>query len=77
VVASRCEWGPEEILADGRYGLLYPPGDVVALAAQIRAVLDGAAARASLPEAASRRADEFAQEAILPDLERRLASLLA
>lgn len=77
VVASRCEWGPEEILADGRYGLLYPPGDVVALAAQMRAVLDGAAARASLPEAASRRADEFAQEAILPDLERRLASLLA
>jgi glycosyltransferase involved in cell wall biosynthesis len=76
VVASRCEWGPEEILGEGRYGLLYPPGDVAALAAHMRAVLDGSAATAVLTEAASKRAEEFSQEAILPELERRITGLL-
>ena len=35
VIASNCESGPREILADGQYGRLVPPGDSAALAGAI------------------------------------------
>ena len=76
VIASRCEWGPEEILARGRYGLLYEPGDVEALTRQLRTALDEPAITSSLTRAASRRAEEFSQDAILPEFERHVAALL-
>jgi glycosyltransferase involved in cell wall biosynthesis len=77
VIASRCEWGPEEILDHGRYGLLYDPGDVDALARQLRTVLDEPTAAHSLTRAASGRAEEFSQDALLPEFERHVAALLA
>jgi glycosyltransferase involved in cell wall biosynthesis len=76
VIASRCEWGPEEILDGGRYGLLYDPGDVDALTRHLRAVLDGPEEAASRTRAASERAEEFSQERLLPELERHLAELV-
>ena len=76
VIASRCEWGPEEILDHGRYGLLYEPGDVDALTRQLRAVLDAPTAANDLTRAASRRAEEFSQEALLPEFERHVVALL-
>jgi glycosyltransferase involved in cell wall biosynthesis len=39
VVATDCPSGPAEILADGRWGRLVPPGDPEAMAAAIRATL--------------------------------------
>ncbi|MBA3312282.1 MAG: glycosyltransferase [Planctomycetota bacterium] len=36
VIASDCESGPREVLADGRFGTLVPVGDPVSLAAAIR-----------------------------------------
>lgn len=77
VIASRCEWGPEEILGAGRYGLLYEPGDIEGLARQLRAVLDGQAVADGLTQAASKRAEEFSQERLLPELERHLAELVS
>jgi glycosyltransferase involved in cell wall biosynthesis len=77
VVASRCEWGPEEILENGRHGLLYDPGDVEQLTAQLRAVLVDPAAVAARVASATRRAEEFSQGVVLPGLERRIATLLA
>jgi glycosyltransferase involved in cell wall biosynthesis len=76
VIASRCEWGPEEILDRGRYGLLYNPGDVEALTQHLRTVLDEPIVASGLTSAASRRAEEFSQEAILPEFERHVAALL-
>jgi glycosyltransferase involved in cell wall biosynthesis len=76
VIASRCEWGPEEILDRGRYGLLYNPGDVEALTQHLRTVLDEPVVASRLTRAASRRAEEFSQDALLPELERHVAALL-
>ncbi|MGH7365181.1 MAG: glycosyltransferase [Candidatus Rokuibacteriota bacterium] len=76
VIASRCEWGPEEILDRGQYGLLYDPGDVEGLTRKLRTVLDEPAVASSLISAASRRAEEFSQDALLPEFERHLAALL-
>lgn len=45
VVSTDCEAGPREILGDGRYGALTPPGDLDALAAAIGASLDAPLAR--------------------------------
>ncbi len=76
VIASRCEWGPEEILDRGRYGLLYEPGDVDGLTRQLRTVLDEPDVAARLTHAAARRAQDFAQERLLPELEQHLAGLV-
>jgi len=76
VIASRCEWGPEEILDRGRYGLLYDPGDVEALTQHLRTVLDEPTVASRLASAACRRAEEFSQDAILPEFERHVAALL-
>jgi glycosyltransferase involved in cell wall biosynthesis len=76
VIASRCEWGPEEILDHGRYGLLYDPGDVDALTRQLRTVLDDPTAADRVTRVAARRAEEFSQDALLPELERHVAALL-
>ena len=40
VVSTRCPFGPDEILQNGRYGLLVPVGDAAALAAAIGRQLD-------------------------------------
>jgi glycosyltransferase involved in cell wall biosynthesis len=76
VIASRCEWGPEEILDRGKYGLLYEPGDVDGLARNLKTVLDAPREESFLTTAALRRAEEFSHDAVLPALERQIAGLL-
>jgi hypothetical protein len=76
VIASRCEWGPEEILENGEDGLLFDPGDVGTLAQHIRTVLDSPSVGSRLLQAASRRAEEFAEEIVMPEMERRIEALL-
>jgi glycosyltransferase involved in cell wall biosynthesis len=73
VIASRCEWGPEEILDHGRYGLLYDPGDIEGLTRQLRVVLEEPGLAADLAKAAHGRADEFSQASVLPALEQQLS----
>jgi glycosyltransferase involved in cell wall biosynthesis len=43
VISTRCPSGPEEILAQGKWGRLTPVGDARAMAAAIEATLDDAA----------------------------------
>lgn len=52
VVSTDCPSGPAEILADGRYGRLVPPGDDAALAAAIEATLHAPPAAETLRERA-------------------------
>lgn len=47
VVATDCPVGPREILDDGRFGRLVPPGDLSAMTAAIDASLDGGRAAPS------------------------------
>jgi glycosyltransferase involved in cell wall biosynthesis len=76
VIASRCEWGPEEILEHGENGLLFDPGDVGTLARHIRTVLDSPAVVDRLSVAASRRAEQFGEDIVMPEIERQIEVLL-
>jgi glycosyltransferase involved in cell wall biosynthesis len=76
VIASRCEWGPEEILENGEDGLLFDPGDVDTLAQHIRTVLESPSVGSRLVQAATRRAEEFAEEIVMPKMERQIQALL-
>jgi glycosyltransferase involved in cell wall biosynthesis len=75
VIASRCEWGPDEILDDGRYGLLYEPGDVQTLTEHLRTVLGDSSVAWQLAASALRRVETFAEERVLPELEAYVAQL--
>lgn len=54
--------GPKEIVTDGVDGLLYPPGDVDALADALRRLRDDPALRERLAENGQRRAAAFSPE---------------
>lgn len=62
VVATDCESGPREILADGRHGRLVEVGNAEAMADAIVVVLEEGAR----PDALRARARDFAPEVVLP-----------
>jgi glycosyltransferase involved in cell wall biosynthesis len=63
VVASRGG-GPDELIRDKVDGLLYPPGDVPALAKIFRQLADEPELRAQLARAAERRARDYSPESV-------------
>jgi glycosyltransferase involved in cell wall biosynthesis len=65
VVATDCPYGPREILADGRYGLLVPVGDADALARAITQVMAASPDRAALRARAAMHTVERAADALL------------
>jgi glycosyltransferase involved in cell wall biosynthesis len=69
-VATRCDFGPDEVVADGETGVLVPTGDPEALTAAVAALLGDPERRRRMGEAAARRARElFGLERVLPHWE--------
>jgi glycosyltransferase involved in cell wall biosynthesis len=69
VITSRCPWGPEEVVDQGKYGLLYDVGNVEQLVDRLRALLEADALRGRLIAAGRTRCEDFDQERVLPALE--------
>ena len=77
VVATDCPYGPREVLADGRYGLLVAPGDESALAEAILFLLRNPDERRRLGTQAQERAEDFSVQKIVPSYESLFWSLIA
>lgn len=76
-VASRI-YGVTDAMADGDTGLLFPPGDVTALAGALSLLIDDDALRWRMGESARVRALEcFASEKITAELMERYRNLMA
>lgn len=65
-VAYACPSGPEEVIDDGRNGVLVPPEDVAALAQALDQAMKDEAWRASAREHALQVAGQFDLRAIMP-----------
>lgn len=73
VVATDCESGPREILADGKFGVLAPVGDEDRLAMGVTQLLDAPPSSAML----QRRAADFAPDVVLDTYEQFIEEQLA
>ena len=69
VVSTDCPYGPREILSDGKYGLLVPIDDEVALAQALAELLDHPEKRAALAQSGRLRALDFSIEKIIRQYE--------
>jgi len=67
-VVAATPGGPDEIVEDGVSGLLYPSGDVGALADRLRRIARDPALRARLGEAGRRSAERFQPTVVGPAL---------
>jgi glycosyltransferase involved in cell wall biosynthesis len=76
LVASRTG-GLADVVVDGASGVLVPPGDPAALAAALRGLLADPARRARLGTEARRRAADFDEDAIVPQIEAAYAAAIA
>ena len=75
VIASAIGALPE-LVAEGRTGLLVPPGDSVRLRQQIELLLRDAALRDRLGRGAMRRALDFQSSAVVPQIEQAYVDVL-
>jgi glycosyltransferase involved in cell wall biosynthesis len=69
VIATDCPYGPAEILREGEYGILVPPGDEQALSKAILYLLQNPIALEIMSEKAKKRAEYFSIDHIIPHYE--------
>jgi glycosyltransferase involved in cell wall biosynthesis len=78
VVATRCPFGPDEIVEDGVTGLLVPVGDVEALAGAVAALARDPERRLRMAAAGRARARErFGADAVIPRWEAAIEQVVA
>jgi glycosyltransferase involved in cell wall biosynthesis len=75
-VAMDCPAGPREILDGGRYGLLVPDGDEVAMTEALGRLLRDANLRAHYAELGKERAKHYSAERIVPQWEALFEQIL-
>ena len=66
IVSFDCDFGPSEILKDGKYGLLVPEGNIKGLAEAMTRVLDDDVFRERLKAGSRERAKAFSADKIAP-----------
>jgi glycosyltransferase involved in cell wall biosynthesis len=59
VISSDCKYGPNEILQNGKYGILYPPEDITALREAIKYIHKEKNIRINFSETGYKRAKDF------------------
>jgi glycosyltransferase involved in cell wall biosynthesis len=77
VVATDCPYGPREILADGKYGVLVPTGDEEAMAEAILALLRDTDACRRFAAEGKKRAEDFSAENVVAHYEQLFQDLIA
>jgi len=75
-VAMDCPAGPREILDGGRYGLLVPDGDEVAMTEALGRLLRDANLRADYADLGKERAKQYSAERIVPQWEALFEQIL-
>lgn len=76
VVATRCPHGPEELLQEGKAGLLVPMDDAKAMADAMQSLLESPERRAEFASAGRQRLVDFSAERILPQWEALISELV-
>ncbi|SDA92774.1 glycosyltransferase family 4 protein [Sinorhizobium sp. NFACC03] len=67
VVSFKCEWGPEEMVSDGKDGILVEREDIEALATALLKVMRNPLLRYQLGRSAEESARRFSQDRVLAD----------
>ena len=70
IVSFACKCGPRDVLTDGVDGLLIPEGDVAALAAGMKRLMDDEDLRRKMGAAAFRNSEKYDKERIMALWER-------
>lgn len=70
IVSFACKCGPRDVLTDGVDGLLIPEGDVAALAAGMKRLMDDKELRRKMGAAAFRNSEKYDKERIMALWER-------
>jgi glycosyltransferase involved in cell wall biosynthesis len=65
IVAFACKCGPRDVLTDGVDGLLIPEGDIAALAAGMKRLMDDKELRRKMGAAAFRNSEKYDKERIM------------
>jgi glycosyltransferase involved in cell wall biosynthesis len=77
VLSFDCQWGPREMVDDGRDGLLVENGSVDALAAGLIRLLGDEELRARLGKAAAASAARFTPQNVMRDWDQVIYAALA
>jgi len=76
VISSNCDFGPREILENGKYGILVPVGDAEKMAEAIIKVLTEGKFSQKLIEKSKKKAKEFSIEKSVAEYEKTFSELL-
>jgi glycosyltransferase involved in cell wall biosynthesis len=78
VIAEDCPYGPREVLGGGAYGYLVPPGDIPAMAAAMKTLMEqDESARLELVAQGRKRAEYFSLKRMVASYEALFTTMAA